>query len=117
MALVLAVVALDPAWLRCDRLAYLANKLNRAFVEADHRAFRIGRFAIEVEHVLHPRDVLGIDPGNAPHLLAPRLQVVFRQASAYRFSRDAGMRGEADQFPRQKLQSPTGTPGGRARAG
>lgn len=37
---------------------------------------------IEVEHILHAGDVLGVDLGDAPHVLLPRLEMVLGQASA-----------------------------------
>ena len=86
IALVLAVVALEPARLGCDRLAHLADELRRALVEADHRAFWIGSLGVEVEHVLHPGDVFAIHLRNAPHVLAPRLEVVFGQPAAHRLA-------------------------------
>jgi hypothetical protein len=76
IAPILAVIALELPRLGRDRLTHLADELGRALIEADHRPLRIGRLAIEVEHILHARDVLAIDLGNAPHVLAPGLQVV-----------------------------------------
>ena len=73
VALILAVIALELARLGRDRLADLANELDRALVEADHPAFRIEQFGIEIKHILHPSDVFGIDPRYAPHVLAPGL--------------------------------------------
>src|SRR5262249_1468018 len=86
IALVFTVVALDLARLSRDRLAHFSNQLDRALVEADHWAFRIGMFRVEIEHILHAGDVFGIDPWDAPHVLAPRLEVIFGQASAYGFA-------------------------------
>ena len=83
IAPVLAVVALDLPWLGGDRLAHFADQLDRALVEADHRALRIRRFGIEVEHILHARDILPVDFGNAPHVLAPWLEMVLGQAPAH----------------------------------
>src|SRR5688572_29977703 len=77
IALVLAVVALELARCGRDRLADLADELDRALIEADHRALRIWPFGIEVEHVFHAGNELAVDLRNAPHVLAPRLEVVF----------------------------------------
>src|SRR4249920_3977330 len=77
----------------------------------------IGRLGIEIEHVLHPGNVFSVDLWNAPHVLAPRLQIVFGQAPAHGFPRDALACGEPGQFTGQKLQGPTRAPGGRARTG
>ena len=86
VAAVLVIVALALARLCRDRLAHLADELDRAFVEADHRPLGVRRLGIEVENVLHAGDVFAIDLRNAPHVLAPGLEVVFGQASAHRLS-------------------------------
>ena len=86
VALVLEVVALKLTRPGRDRRANLADQLDRALVEADHRPFRIGRFGIEIEHILHPGDVFGVDLRDAPHILAPGLQVVFGQTPAHVFA-------------------------------
>jgi hypothetical protein len=39
------------------KLADLANELGRALVKTDHRAFRIGLFCVEVEHILDAGDI------------------------------------------------------------
>src|SRR5437899_3330459 len=98
-----------------DRLPDLADELGRAFVKANDWALRIGRLRIEVEHILHAGDVFAIDLRNAPHVLAPRLEVVFDQTPAHRLARDAVVLGEPDQFVRQQLQGPTGATLGWAR--
>jgi hypothetical protein len=85
VALVLAVVALDLPWLGRNRLAHLADELGRALIEADDRAFRIGRFGVEIKHILHAGDIFGIHLRNAPHVLAPRLEVVFSQPAGARY--------------------------------
>src|SRR5258706_15606217 len=84
---VLVVIALDLARLGRDRLADLADQLDRALVEADHRPLWIGRFGIEVEHVFHAGDIFAVDPGNAPHILAPGFETVFGQPPAHRLAR------------------------------
>src|ERR1700755_42136 len=69
IALILAVETFELAWSGRDRLQHLADELCRTLVETDHRALRIGLFSIEVEHVLHAGDILGVDLRNAPHVL------------------------------------------------
>src|SRR3954467_4864351 len=59
-----------PGWARAP-----ADQLNGAFVEAHHRARRIGRRGVEIEHVLHTGDVRAIDLRHAPHLLAPGFEL------------------------------------------
>ena len=46
-------------------------------------------FGLEVEDILHGGDKVSIDLGNTPHVLAPGLEVVLRQASAHRLVRQA----------------------------
>src|SRR4051794_30226671 len=73
IALILAVVALDLARLGRDRLMGLTDELGGALIETDHRAFRIGLFGVELEHILHAGDIFAVDLRNTPHVLAPRL--------------------------------------------
>ena len=86
VAPVLAVVALDLSRRGRDRLPHLADELDRALVEADHRSFRIGRFAVEIEYILHAGDVFRIDLRNAPHVLAPRLEMVLGEPTTHRLA-------------------------------
>jgi hypothetical protein len=98
IALVLAVVALQLPRLGLNGLANLADELGRAFVETDHWALPIGFFSIEVEHIFHPGDKLAVDLRDAPHILAPGLELVFLQAPAHGFARDGVMLGEPDRL-------------------
>ena len=43
--------------------ARLTDEWDRGLIEAHHRSARVGDFAMEVEHLFHPRNVLGIDAG------------------------------------------------------
>src|ERR1700751_474065 len=108
VAFIFAVGAFDLARLGWDRLVNLADELGRALIETDHWAFRIGDFGVEVEHILHGRDILAVDLRNTPHVLAPGLEVVFGQPPTYGFAGYAGVFSEADQLTRQQLQGPTG---------
>src|SRR5262249_14461955 len=74
---------------------------------AQNTTNRLGLLGIEVEHVLHAGDVIGIDLRNAPHVLAPRLEVIFGQTPAHRLAGDTIVLGELDQFTGQQLQCPT----------
>src|ERR1700692_4915520 len=105
VAAVLVIVAFELARRGRDWLAHLADELDRAFVEADHRSLGIGRFGIKVEHVFHAGDVFAIDMGNAPHVLAPRLDVIFGQPPANRLVRQTPMFSTRDQSARPKLPS------------
>src|SRR5712675_1366806 len=49
VAAVLVIVTFELTRLGRDRLAHLADQLDRALVEADHRPLGIGRLGIEVE--------------------------------------------------------------------
>jgi len=101
IALVLAVVALKLSRRGRDGLSHLANELSGALVEADDWPLRIGLFRIKIEHVLHAGDELAVHLRNAPHVLAPRLEVVFGQPPAHGLTRDCFVLGEPDQFARQ----------------
>jgi hypothetical protein len=61
VAAVFVVITLDLAGIGRDRLADLADQLDRALVEADHRSRRIGRLGIEIEHVFHAGDIFAVD--------------------------------------------------------
>ena len=83
VAAILVVEALGgPSGCGRDRLARFADELGGPFVEADHGPLRVKLLGIEVEHILHAGDVLGVDLGDAPHVLLPRLEMVLGQASA-----------------------------------
>ena len=86
IAPIFAVEALQLSRLGRDRLAHLADKLGRALVEADDGLLGIGLLGIKIEHILHAGDVFGVDLWDAPHILAPRLEVVLRKPAAYRFA-------------------------------
>ena len=103
---VLAIVTLQLSRLGLDRLANLADELGRAFVETDHRALPIRPFSIEVEHIFHAGDELAVDLWDAPHVLAPGLELVFRQAPAHGLARDVVVLGEPHQFIGQEFQRP-----------
>jgi hypothetical protein len=93
---VLVVVTFELAGCGRDWLTHLADELDRALVEADHRSLGIGRLGIEVEDILHPGDIFAIDLWNAPHVAAPRLEIVLGQASAHGLARQALVIGELD---------------------
>ena len=86
VAPILAVVAFELTRRGWDRLARFADQLGRALVEAHHRPPRIGGFGIEVEDILHAGDVGAVNLRNAPHVLAPRLEVVFGQTPPHRLA-------------------------------
>ncbi len=111
---ILEVIALKLPWFGGYKLTHLADRLGRALVEADHRPLRIERFGIEVRHILHACDVLDVDLGNAPHVLAPGLQVVLGQTPPHRLARQAFMLGELVKLTEQQLQRPAAAALGRA---
>ena len=113
----LAVVALDLSRLGRDRQAGLADELNRALVEANHGPLRVGRLGVEIEHVLHAGDAIRVEGGNAPHVLAPRLEFVLGQTPRRRLARQALVGRHLDQRVRQQFQRPAGAARRRARAG
>src|SRR5712671_2217749 len=104
VAAVLAIVAFELARFGRDRLSHLADELDRALVEADHRPVGIGCFGIEVEYVFHAGDIFAIDLWNAPHILTPGFETVFGQPPAHRFVRQTLVIGKLDHRPGQKRQ-------------
>src|SRR5215470_12844451 len=86
-------------------------------LSSKRRALPIGLLSIEVEHIFHASDELAVDLRNAPHVLAPGLELVFCQAPAHGLARDVVVLGEPDHFTRQKFQCPAGAAFGRARTG
>ena len=87
VAAILVIVTFKLAGRGGDWLTQLADELDRAFVEADHRPLGIGRFGIEVEHIFHAGDVFAIDLRNAPHVLTPGLKTIFAQPPPNRLVR------------------------------
>lgn len=112
VAPVFAVEAFQLPGLGRDGLTHLADKLSGAFIKADHGALGVGLLGVKVEHVFHAGDVFGIDLGDAPHVLAPGLELVFRKPAAHCLARQAFVLGQLDEFAGQQLQGPTG-PAGR----
>ena len=98
-------------------MSHLADELDRTLVEADHRPLGIGRFSVEIEHILHAGDIFAVDPGNTPHVPAPRLETVFGQPPAHRLARQALVVSELDHCVGQTLQCPAGASLGRTGAG
>ncbi|MGX1350571.1 hypothetical protein AB7M49_004147 [Bradyrhizobium elkanii] len=115
VATVLVVVALALSPLSRNGLTHLADELDRGLVEADQRPLGIRRFSIEIEHVLHAGDVFAIDTGNAPHVSAPRLEIVVGQPAAHSLARQAVVFGEFDHASASSVsvQRPAFAIGGR----
>ena len=88
--------------------ARLADDLGRAFVEADDRALWVWLLVVEIEHILHAGDVFGVDLGNAPHVLAPRLEVILQKPAADGLAGEFVMVGQLDHFAGQQLERPAG---------
>jgi transposase len=57
-------------------LGNMLTELDGGLVKADQRSFGIRRFTIEIERIFHAGDVFAIEMGNAPHVPAPRLEVM-----------------------------------------
>jgi hypothetical protein len=113
VAAVLVIVVLASSRLGRDRLAHLADQLDGGLVEADQRQLGIWRLRVEIEHVLHAGDVFAIDMGNAPHVPAPRLEVILGQPATHGLARQAVVIGELDHRVGQKRQRPAFAPGRR----
>ena len=96
IAPVLAIVAFDLSTASPDRLPNLADQLGRALIETNDRMLGIGRLGVEIEHILHTGDVFGVDLRNAPHVLAPGLEVVFGQPPSHGLARKTGVLRQPD---------------------
>jgi hypothetical protein len=107
VAHVLVVALAQLARLRGHRHPRLADQLDRRLVEGHHGALGVGGLGVQVEHILHSRDVLAVDLRDAPHLLAPRLELVLRQAAAHGGVAQRGVRGQAHHLSGEQLQRPT----------
>ena len=95
-----------PARLRRPWDSSLTDELDRGLIETRHRTARVGGFAIKVEHIFHPRNVFGIDAGNAPHLALPGLDRLLGQSSTHRLARDLFVPGANHNLLGQQLQCP-----------
>ena len=102
----LVIVALALSRLGWDRLTHLADELDRGLVEADQRPIEVRRLGVEIEHILHAGDVFAVDTGNAPHVPAPRLEVVFGQPAAHGLAGQGVVIGELDHRIGQQRQRP-----------
>jgi hypothetical protein len=67
-----------------------------------------------VGHILHPGDVSAVHLWNAPHVLAPRFDLVFSQSPAHGIARDAVVFGEPDPRTSQQIEGPPRAALGRA---
>src|SRR5215469_4581116 len=117
VALIFAVIAFELPRRGWDRLTYLADELGWALVKAHHRPLWIGYLGVEIEHVLHVGNVGAVDLRDAPHVLAPRLEMVLGEAPTHRLAGQVLMLGELDHRAGQQLQGPARTALGWLRAG
>jgi hypothetical protein len=63
---------------RREGLGHLPMEFLARLVEADHRAGRVIRLRVQLQHVLHAMDELAVYAlGQAPRLLLPRLEDTF----------------------------------------
>jgi hypothetical protein len=83
------------------RSGHFADQLGGALVETDHGTRGIGRLRIQIEHVLHPCDILAVNLRDTPHLPLPGLQFVLREATAHRVPADRVVVREAHHRVRQ----------------
>ena len=79
---VLLVLPFDPARGCREGRANISQQLGGGLVEADHRPPGTAGFGVEVQYILHGRHELPACRGDAPRLLAPRLERVFSGAAA-----------------------------------
>jgi hypothetical protein len=76
-ALLFTVRRLGMSWPDGQRLTDLPMHHQRLFVKADLRGAWIIGLSVQIQHVLHGSHKVGIDGGNAPLCMLPRLQRVF----------------------------------------
>ena len=76
-SLIFVIETLDFSGSRRDRLSSFSNQLLARFIKADCRALLIVIFSVQIEHVFHAGDELGVDFTDAPLLFQPRLEFVF----------------------------------------
>ena len=86
VALIFAVIAFELPRLGRDRLTHLTDELSWALVKTDHGPLWIGCFGVEIEHVLHVGNVGAVNLRDAPHVLAPRLEMVLGEAPTHRLA-------------------------------
>jgi hypothetical protein len=117
-------VAGDRGYSACTtRFDHGANRPNDPHISrtaaeiSAHAGLWIGLFGIEIEHILHAGDVFAIDLWDAPHVLAPGLQIIVGQTPAHGLTRDIVVLSEPDQLTREKLQRSAGAAFGRIRTG
>jgi hypothetical protein len=78
VAFVFVISSGRAAWGRGDRHTGFLHKLLAGFVEADHGAFWVVRPMVNLQHVLHRADEIGVLlGGDHPLLTQPGLQLVF----------------------------------------
>ena len=66
-------------WRHSRRWADVIEELNRLLIQADQWTLLIDLTGVNIKNVFHALDKLLVDPGHAPTLLLPRLQVVLLQ--------------------------------------
>src|SRR5688572_20704856 len=117
VASILVVDACRSSWRRWDRCSRLADQLCWRLVEADDRFVWRRRLGVEIEYVLHASDVFRIYVGNAPHLLAPRLNLLLSESTPHGLVGQRRMLGHRNEGVGEQLHRPTRAPGWRFRAG
>ena len=76
-SLIFVIEPRDLSWTHRQRATSLSNQLLARLVKADHRQLLGVRFSVQIQHVFHAGDELGIDLADTPWLLQPWLQFVF----------------------------------------
>ena len=104
---VLVVETCRPPGLRRYGHARLADQLPWGLVEANNGVQRVRFLGVEVEDVLHACDELRVHGGDAPHLLQPRFQLIFRESATDGVGRDRVVLRQPHRLAREKFQRPT----------
>src|ERR1035437_3980299 len=97
VAPVFVVLTSIPARLDSYRRTGLAKQLLALLIDAHHGFPRIVRTSIETQQPIHPVAILGRDPADAPHQLAPGLAVAGFPANDFK-SQEPGTSEEIQTF-------------------
>ncbi len=71
-----------------------ANQLYRTFIKTDDGSIDGWWLCVQLDHVLHARHEIAVYFGNAPHLVLPRLELFFVQATTDGFLSNLFMMGQ-----------------------
>jgi len=107
VAHILVVETSSLARFGAHRHALFTDQLSWRFIEAHDRMPLVGRFGVQREYVLHASDILGVDLGDAAHLLQPRLELQLVEPTTNGLVGNRIVHRQADHLVSEKLHRPT----------